>query len=82
MTPNPNLSFPALADPIQRNIVHLQAQGAWTIGAVAQEFYITRCAVKNHLRGLGDAQFNIVTPQGRKPINRLNPDGFRSISTG
>jgi DNA-binding transcriptional ArsR family regulator len=82
MVPNPNLSFRALADPIRRNILHLQAQGERTIGAVVQQFYITRCAVKNHLRVLEDAQFIIVTPQGRKPINRLNPDGFRSVSTG
>jgi hypothetical protein len=41
MVPNPNLSFRALADPIRRNILHLQAQGERTIGAVAQQFYIT-----------------------------------------
>jgi DNA-binding transcriptional ArsR family regulator len=76
MVPNPNLSFRALADPIQRNILHLQAQGEWTIGAVAQQFYMTQCAVKNHLRMLEDVQFIIVTPQGRKPINRLNPESF------
>lgn len=71
--------FRALADPTRRGILrHLAAQDM-TIAEVAQNFDMTRAAVKKHLTVLSDGGLITVKARGREKINTLNKDGFAPI---
>ena len=72
-------AFRALSDPTRRQILlHLRRQDM-TIAEVADQFDITRAAVKKHLTILEEGQLISVQPQGRERINHLEPDGLRTV---
>ncbi len=79
MTPDPQSTFRALADPTRRGILSILAAGDKTIGEVADHFDITRPAIKKHLAILEDGQLIDVIPRGRERINHLKKDGFFPI---
>jgi len=81
MLPDPAPAFRALSDPTRREILSLLMGDEMTIAQVADQFDMTRPAVKKHLSRLADAQLISVEPRGRERINRLNPEGFRAVST-
>lgn len=70
-------TFRALADPTRRDILKLLAENDLTIAQVAEQFAITRGAVKKHLTILEEGQLINVETRGRERINRLNPDAIR-----
>lgn len=70
-------TFRALADPTRRDILKLLAEKDLTIAQVAEQFAITRGAVKKHLTILEEGQLINVETRGRERINRLNPDAIR-----
>lgn len=79
MNSNPQGAFRALADPTRRQILlHLCSEDL-TIGEVASRFEITRGAVKKHLTILQQGQLISVHANGRERINRLEPDGLKSV---
>lgn len=79
MTPATQPTFRALADPTRRDILkHLAAQDM-TITQVAQNFDMTRAAVKKHLTVLSDGGLITVRAQGREKINAINKDGFAPV---
>ena len=49
MTDQHQMSFRALADPTRRSILRLLAKNDMTIAEVAENFEMTRAAVKKHL---------------------------------
>ncbi|MEM7471340.1 MAG: metalloregulator ArsR/SmtB family transcription factor [Pseudomonadota bacterium] len=72
-------TFRALADPTRRDILrHLAAQDM-TIAQVAENFDMTRAAIKKHLTLLSDGGLITVTPRGREKINALNKEGFAPL---
>ncbi|MEM7614035.1 MAG: metalloregulator ArsR/SmtB family transcription factor [Pseudomonadota bacterium] len=73
-------TFRALADPTRRAIVALLAENDMTIGAVADNFDMTRPAVKKHLSILEQGALIRVEARGRERINRLNPHGLQAVS--
>ncbi|MEM9107034.1 MAG: metalloregulator ArsR/SmtB family transcription factor [Pseudomonadota bacterium] len=73
-------AFRALADPTRRDILlHLSAR-EMTIAEVADNFSMTRAAVKKHLTILEDGNLISVRTNGRERINRLEPLGLKEVS--
>lgn len=73
------LGFRALADPTRRSILKLLAQQDMTIAQVAENFQMTRAAVKKHLTILNQGGLINVEVSGRSRINTLNPDGIKQV---
>lgn len=80
MTQTAEATFRALADPTRRTIVALLAEQDLTIGAVAENFDMTRPAIKKHLTILEQGALIEVEAKGRERINRLNPQGLRAVT--
>ena len=78
MTPE-QLGFRALADPTRRDILRLLAGQDLTIAEVAENFSMTRAAVKKHLAILTQGDLITVQAVGRTRRNALNPDGLRRV---
>lgn len=72
-------AFRALSDPTRRTILKHLAGNDMTIAQVADNFDMTRAAVKKHLTILTDGGLVTVTARGREKINSLNPDGFKPV---
>lgn len=72
-------TFRALADPTRRDILLMLRERDLTIAEVAQNFDMTRAAVKKHLTVLSDGGLITVRPQGRERINQLNPKGIAPV---
>lgn len=81
MTPDPGGAFRALADPTRRAIIAMLADRDMTIAAVAENFAISRPAVKKHLRVLEEGNLITVTASGRERINTLNIDGLHAVGS-
>lgn len=79
MTGSEQLGFRALADPTRRNILRLLASNEMTIAEVANNFEITRAAVKKHLSILSEGDLISVEVSGRSRVNALNPEGLRRV---
>lgn len=78
MTPAQS-TFRALADPTRRDILLMLRDRDLTIAEVAQNFDMTRAAVKKHLTVLSDGGLITVRTQGRERINRLAPEGIAPV---
>jgi len=79
MTPPEQMGFRALADPTRRSILQLLAKEDMTIAEVAENFDMTRAAVKKHLNILSEGNLISVQTEGRTRLNKLNANGFRSL---
>ena len=73
-------SFRALADPTRRDILVLLSKQEMTIAEIADEFPMTRAAVKKHLTVLEQGQLITVHPSGRERVNRLEPRGMKNVT--
>jgi len=71
--------FRALADPTRRDILLMLRDKDMTIAEVADNFDMTRAAVKKHLTVLSDGGLITVRAQGRERINALDPAGMAPI---
>ena len=71
--------FRALADPTRRHILQILAEGEMTIAEVADNFEMTRAAVKKHLTILNEGNLISVQVSGRSRVNTLNPDGLKIL---
>lgn len=72
-------SFRALADPTRRQILRNLVERPKSIAEVAENFDMTRAAVKKHLTLLSDGGLITVKARGRERINAINPAGFAPI---
>lgn len=79
MSPNHQMGFRALADPTRRSILQLLAKRDMTIAEVADNFEMTRAAVKKHLTILKEGDLIAVEVAGRARRNQLNPDGLKRL---
>jgi len=73
-------SFRALADPTRRMILMHLSTAEMTIGEVAENFDMTRAAVKKHLTILEDGKLISVRTSGRERINKLEPMGLKTVA--
>lgn len=80
MTHDADAAFRALADPTRRSIVALLAQQDLTIGAVAENFDMTRPAVRKHLAILEEGDLIRVEPRGRERVTRLHQPGLAAVT--
>jgi len=79
MSHDPQLAFRALSDPTRRDILLMLHEKTMTIGQVAENFDMTRAAVKKHLTVLSDGGLIKVRSSGRERINAFNPAGMAPI---
>lgn len=73
------MGFRALADPTRRGILQLLAKNDLTIAEVADNFQMTRAAVKKHLTILNEGDLITVRTSGRSRLNSLNADGIKRV---
>lgn len=73
------MGFRALADPTRRDILQLLAKNDLTIAEVADNFQITRAAVKKHLIILNEGDLITVRTSGRSRLNSLNAEGIKRV---
>jgi len=73
------LTFRALADPTRRDILLMLRDQTMTIAQVANNFDMTRAAVKKHLTVLSDGGLIEVHAKGRERINQINPAGMAPV---
>ncbi|MEL6572450.1 MAG: metalloregulator ArsR/SmtB family transcription factor [Pseudomonadota bacterium] len=71
--------FRALADPTRRNILMMLADQEMTIAEVADNFQMTRAAVKKHLTILEDGALITSRTEGRARLNTLHPSGLKRV---
>lgn len=69
----------ALADPTRRAIVEILRDEPLAVGALARRFPVSRPAISQHLKVLGDAGLVEATPEGTRRVYRLAPDGVASL---
>jgi len=74
-----HMGFRALADPTRRSILQLLATDDLTIAEVAENFEMTRAAVKKHLTILHEGDLITVKVDGRSRRNSLNPQGLERL---
>lgn len=79
MTAAEQMGFRALADPTRRSILQLLANNDMSIAEVADNFEMTRAAVKKHLTILNDGGLISVEVDGRSRMNSLNLDGLKQV---
>ncbi|MEO7026157.1 MAG: metalloregulator ArsR/SmtB family transcription factor [Caulobacteraceae bacterium] len=68
-----------LADPTRRRIFELLASRPSSVGALASGLPVTRSAVSQHLKVLGDAGLVANTAEGTRRVYRLDPRGIGAI---
>ena len=73
------MSFRALADPTRRSILRMLSQNDMTIAEVAENFDMTRAAVKKHLTILNEGNLISVRVSGRSRLNTINTDGIKQV---
>ncbi len=71
--------FRALADPTRRDILLMLRGSQMTIAEVAENFDMTRAAVKKHLTVLSDGGLITVEARGRERVNSLNPQAMGPV---
>ena len=79
MPPETQATFRALADPTRRDILLMLRSQDMTIAEVADNFDMTRAAVKKHLTVLSDGGLINVRARGRERINTFNPMGMAPV---
>ena len=79
MTGPEQMGFRALADPTRRSILQLLSREEMTIAEVADNFDMTRAAVKKHLTILQEGELISVRVDGRTRRNALNTRGLERL---
>ena len=79
MTDQEQMGFRALADPTRRTILRLLGKQDMTIAEVAENFCMTRAAVKKHLTILTEGDLIEVRTIGRTRVNALNTAGLKRV---
>jgi DNA-binding transcriptional ArsR family regulator len=69
----------ALGDPTRRAIFERLADGPRAVGELAAEMPVSRPAVSQHLKVLGDAGLVVSTKHGTRRLYQLDPDGVGAL---
>jgi DNA-binding transcriptional ArsR family regulator len=73
--------FEALGDRTRWAIVERLAREPMSVRQLADGLPVSRPAVSQHLKVLGDARLVTSVPEGTRRIYRLNPSGIESMRT-
>ncbi len=76
---SPDRVFSALADPTRRAIVETLGKSPSSVGQLAKGFPVSRPAISQHLRVLGDAGLVTVRAEGTRRIYTLAPMGAEPL---
>ncbi|MBS1686077.1 MAG: winged helix-turn-helix transcriptional regulator [Bacteroidetes bacterium] len=79
MNPTTLDAFQVLADPSRRYMLQLLMAERMTVGALAENFDMSRPAVSKHIRILQEAGFISIQDVGRERYCALKPDGFQEV---
>jgi DNA-binding transcriptional ArsR family regulator len=71
--------FAALADPTRRKIFERLARRPASVGKLAEGFDVTRPAVSQHLKILGDAGLVAGHQEGTRRVYRIDPRGVEAM---
>ena len=71
--------FDALGDPTRRAIFERLARGPLPVGALAEQFPVSRPAVSQHLRVLKLAGLVHDEADGTRRVYRVDPEGVRDL---
>jgi DNA-binding transcriptional ArsR family regulator len=69
----------ALGDPTRRAILARLLDGPVAVGALAEDFPVSRPAISQHLRVLKQANLVVDRPVGNRRLYQLNPAGFETL---
>ncbi|WP_395373320.1 ArsR/SmtB family transcription factor [Marinicella sp. W31] len=72
--------FRALADTTRRQILMRLSDHDMSIAEVAEQFDMSRTAVKKHLTILQQGQLISIKQQGRESINSIEPENLKPVS--
>jgi ArsR family transcriptional regulator len=72
VTPSPNKTFKALADPTRREILNLLRRGEMTAGDLAERFDMTKPSMSHHFAVLKDADLLTSRRDGQQIWYGLN----------
>ncbi len=72
--------FPALADPVRRELLRQLVDGPARVVDLAAAHPISRPAISRHLRVLGDAGLVAADDRGRERHYRLHPAGLAPVT--
>jgi DNA-binding transcriptional ArsR family regulator len=75
-----DFTFAALADPTRRAILARLAQGAATVGELADPFAISLPAISRHLRVLEHAELIVREREGQHRRCRLRPEALATAA--
>ena len=65
--------FQAIADPVRRQIIEVIAAKPHTVNEVAAKFEISRPAISNHIKILGECGLVTIHQKGRERFCMINP---------
>jgi DNA-binding transcriptional ArsR family regulator len=69
----------ALADPTRRAIFENLADGPRAVGEIASAVPVSRPAVSQHLKVLGEAGLVVSRAQGTRRLYSVDPDGLGAL---
>jgi DNA-binding transcriptional ArsR family regulator len=73
------IAITALADPTRRAMIERLRLGPIAVGALAAELPVSRPAVSQHLKVLGDAGLLRVEVKGTRRLYQLEPKGLAEL---
>lgn len=76
---NVPLAIAALGDPTRRAVFERLRDGPRTVGELAEGMPVTRSAVSQHLRVLGEAGLVSQRRDGTRRLYRVEPDGLAAL---
>lgn len=74
-----NSQLDALGDPTRRAILDRLLRSPTSVGALADEFPISRPAISQHLRILKDARLVTDQAAGTRRVYAIDPQGFANL---
>jgi len=72
--------FQAIADPTRREIIHLVANQALNLNAIAQNFDVSRPAISQHIKILTECGLIVIRKQGRERYCEAHLQQLHSVS--
>jgi len=69
----------ALGDPTRRAIFEILTAGPASVGEIAVRLPVTRSAVSQHLKVLGEVHLVRSRPAGTRRIYQIDPDGVGAL---
>jgi DNA-binding transcriptional ArsR family regulator len=79
MTNQAALAFAALADPTRRQVFERVAERPRAVGELAAGLPVSRPAVSQHLKVLGDARLVSSRTAGTRRIYEVDPEGLAGL---